>query len=95
MGRVRIPYKNVTDKEAAFLAVKENITPEAIAKYKVKADFYYDDKGKNITAKGKGFELFMDFGDTELEFDLKLSMLLKPLQKMVTESLEKQAKRIV
>lgn len=92
---MKIDYKKVSNADEAFAIVKENITPETIEKYKVKADVNYDESAKKIIAKGKGFELVMGFSDTNMNVDLDLSFLLKPLRSKILESLEKQLTRLV
>ena len=57
----KIHYSKTKDAASAFNLVKENITPETMAKYKVNADFNYDDKNNLISAKGSGFNLKMNF----------------------------------
>ena len=92
---IKVSYTNVEDKSAAYAAVKEYITPETLEKWKVKADVNYDDGGQKINAKGKGFELNINFLDTEAQAELKLSLLLKPLKGKIEEGLEKQLRRVV
>ena len=90
-----VSYSNVDNKDAAYSAVKEYITPETLEKWKVKADVNYDDGGQKIYAKGKGFELNINFLDTEARAELNLSMLLRPLKGKIEEGLEKQLRRVV
>ncbi len=92
---IKASYNKVEDKAAAYQAVKEFITPETLEKWKVKADVNYDDGNQEIHAKGKGFELNINFLDTEAQAELKLSMLLRPLKGKIEENLEKQLKRVV
>lgn len=88
-----IPYANVTNKDEAFGKAKEAITPEMLAKFQVKAEIEYGDY--QAKAKGKGFELTLDFTETSLDVKLDLSFLLKPLKSKVLEGLEKQIRKIV
>lgn len=90
-----VSYKNVDNKDAAYAAVKEYITPETLDKWKVKADVHYDDGGQKINAKGKGFELNINFLDTQAQAELNLSLLLRPLKGKIEEGLEKQLKKVV
>lgn len=92
---INVAYNNADNKEAAYAAVKEYITPETLEKWKVKADVNYDDGGQKVHAKGKGFELNINFLDTEVQAELKLSLLLKPLKGKIEEGLEKQLRRVV
>lgn len=91
----KINYSKVADASSAFALVKENITPDTMAKYKVKADFNYDEKNKVIHAKGSGFNLKMNFLADHAVIDLELSFLLKAFKQKIMESLEKQISRIV
>lgn len=95
MGDLNIQYSKVQDKDEAFQKVKAAITPETVERFKVKADFDYDDSSREIKAKGKGFELWMNFSENEAHVKLKLSMLLKPFHGKIMEGLEKQLKRVI
>lgn len=92
---IKVSYTNVDSKDAAYTAVKQYITPETLEKWKVKADVNYDDGNQKINAKGKGFELSINFLDTEAQAELNLSMLLRPLKGKIEEGLEKQLRRVV
>ena len=84
----------MTDSKTAYQAIVENITPEAIAAFGVNAELEYD-KNKKITAKGKGFQLDIDFLDDALELNLDLSFMLKPFQNKIMSSLEKKIGKYV
>lgn len=90
---MKIPYKNVSNKEEAFSAVKGAVTPELLAKWQVKADIVYGDY--TVNAKGKGFELKVDFFDEHCEVGVDLAFLLKPLKSKILEGVEKQFNRVV
>lgn len=92
---MKISYEKVTSKNEAYTAAKAAITPELIDRFKVKADVNYDDGNSIVSAKGKGFELKIQFFDTECEINLDLSFMLKPLRGKIEEGIEKQVKRIV
>lgn len=91
----KIPYSKTQNKDEAYGAVKTAITPETIEKFKVSADLDYQDANKKITAKGKGFDLTIDFMEDSLGLDLSLSFMLKPFKSKIIEGLEKQLTRIV
>lgn len=90
-----IPYQNVASKEEAYAKVKEAVTPEAIERFKVKADLEYKDTAHQILARGTGFELNIDFLDDKAEIKLTLSFVLRPLKKKILGSIEKQVTRLV
>ena len=90
---VKIPYKNVSNKDEAFNAVKGAVTPELLAKWQVKADITYGDY--KINAKGKGFDLKVDFYDDYCEVGVDLAFLLKPLKGKILEGVQKQFNRVV
>ena len=92
---MKISYEKVTTKDEAYTAAKGAITPELIERFKVKADINYDDANSVVNAKGKGFELTIKFFETECEFTLDLSFMLKPLRAKIEEGVMKQVKRIV
>lgn len=89
-----INYEKVTNKEEAYSAVKARITPELIAKWNVKADFTYNENA-SIVAKGKGFELTMNFDEATATVDLKLGILLKAFRGKVLESVDRQLRRAI
>ena len=90
---VKIPYKNVSNKEEAFSAVKGAVTPELLAKWQVKADVTYGDY--TVNAKGKGFELRVDFHEDHCEVAVDLAFLLKPLKGKILEGVQKQFNRVI
>ena len=90
---LKLNYSNVTTKEDAYNAVKAAVTPEMLEKWQVKADISYNDF--NVVAKGKGFELTIDFLDEYCEVKLTLSFLLKPLRKKIIAGIEKQFSRVI
>jgi len=88
-----VNYNHLNNKEEAYAAVKESVTPELLSKFQVKAELdYQEDK---IVAKGKGFKLIMSFEDNACTVKVELSFLLKPLKKKVLEGIEKQLIRVV
>ncbi|MBL7665703.1 MAG: polyhydroxyalkanoic acid system family protein [Bacteriovoracaceae bacterium] len=95
MMAIKIPYKTVKNSKEAFEAIKKNITVEEIEKYKVKAELKYDEDKKIIYASGSGFELVVKFLEKELELDLQLAFLLKPLKSKISDSLEHKFKKVV
>ena len=90
---VKIPYKNVSNKEEAFNAVKAAVTPELLAKWQVSADVTYGDY--TVNAKGKGFNLNVDFHDDYCEVSVDLGFLLKPFKGKILEGVQKQFNRVV
>lgn len=92
---MKISYKQAKDSDDAFKRVEKAITPEEIAKFKVQATVNADAKNQQIIAQGKGFTLEFRFSETELEIDLKLSLLLKAFKGTILETLEKKVKKVV
>lgn len=92
---LRLSYNKVDNQADAFRTVKKSITPAHMEKYKVKANFDYDESNHRITAKGKGFTLKVDFKDSAAELNLDLSFMLKPLKGQVLASLEKEFKSVL
>lgn len=92
---VKIDYKNMTSRDQAYDTVKDFITPELIAKFNVKADIDYNDAGKLVKAKGKGFDFSLDFADDHVLLALKLSILLRPLKGKILSALERQVKKVI
>lgn len=89
----RVDYHNLDNKEDAYLAVKEAVTPEMLAKFQVKASLEY--KKDLIVAKGKGFQLDMGFDDNGCWYKIDLSFLLKPLKGKIIAGIEKQLIKII
>ncbi len=90
---LEVGFNKTNNKEEAYEAVKNAITPELLEKFKVKADIAYN--MDNIQATGKGFTLDMNFMDEKVGLTVKLSLILKPLKGTILDSLEKQIKRVV
>lgn len=90
---LKLNYSNVTNKDEAYNAVKNAITPELLAKWKVKVDLEYN--SDNIVAKGKGFTLAVEFRDDHCAIKLDVSFMLKPLRGTILEGVEKQFRRVV
>ena len=90
-----VEYEKVGDVDEAWIAVKANITPELMARFKVKADITYKESSKEIVAKGKGFELSINLLDDKAIGKIKLSLLLRPLKSKIIQGIEKQLKRVV
>ncbi len=94
MMSVRVNYADDLKREHAYKKVKAQITPANMEKYKVKADFsYYENQ--NISAKGKGFDMDMDFYDDHVKIRLNLSFLLSPLKGRILDSIQGQVKRLI
>jgi hypothetical protein len=90
---LKVNYNNVANKDEAYEEALKQITPEYIAKWKIKADISYDkDKGE-IKAVGKGFKLGLSFSEDQCKVDLDLSFLLKPLRGTVLEAVESKLKK--
>lgn len=89
----KVSYKQVKNKDEAYQAALAQITPEYIEKWKINAEISYDEPGKKITAKGKGFTLCLSFDETQCLVDLDLSFLLKPLRGTIMEQVEKKLQK--
>ena len=90
-----IPYKKAKTSSDAYSSIKAAITPAYIEKFKVAAKINYDEKKKTITAEGTGFTLEIFFTDIEVQLNLKLSLLLRPIKGKVIETLEREIKKHV
>lgn len=92
---LELNYNNMSNKDEAYSAIKSKVNEEMISKFKVKAAVVADDENQKIIAKGKGFELTLDFLETKLVVDLDLSFLLKPLRSKINSELEKELGRVL
>jgi len=90
-----VDYNQTENKGEAFDKVQAKITPDYIAKFKVKADINYNKDAGNIEAIGKGFTLIMDFSDASVGVSLKLSFMLKPFKKTILSTIEEKIKTTV
>jgi hypothetical protein len=91
---LKIPYAKVSDAQSAYDLVKNHL-PGTLSHLKVSADINYDDTSKKISASGKGFTMKVDFSPSDVNINIDLSFLLKPLKGKIAETIEKQFKRIV
>lgn len=87
---IKIDYKQVTNRDEAFVKTKKIITPEYLEKFQVKVELVIDEVAKTIKAKGSGFTLDLNFHETYAEVDLDLSFLLKPLKSKIMEKIQGQ-----
>jgi hypothetical protein len=88
-----VPYQKVTTADEAYKTAVELITPEYIAKWKIKADISYNEGAKCLKATGKGFTLELNFTDSEAQVKCDLSLMLRPFKKTVLEKMEEKLKR--
>ncbi len=93
--RAEINYRVVKDPKSAFQLVKGYLTPQLMEKFKVEAQFDYDEYNNEIRASGKGFDLTMRFLETLVEVDLDVSFFLKAFQKTIMEKIEKMLRSIL
>lgn len=91
----KVPYSNVTTKDEAFDVACAQITQEYIAKFNVKADVSTDKVSGNITAKGKGFKLSLDFKDDGVELSSEFGLLLRAFKGKVLGTIERKLKKYV
>ena len=92
---LEVNYNKTSTKAEAYEAVKNRINEDMIKKFKVTAKVTHDDSVKNINAKGKGFELKLNFLDDKVVADLSLSLLLKPLRGKINSELEKELNKVI
>ena len=85
-----VAYTQSSNKDEAFENAKAQITEEYIAKFNVKADISYDKDAGTIKASGKGFDLSLQFTDSETQITAKMGMLLKPFKGKVIETIERK-----
>lgn len=90
---MKIPYSKVQSSEEAFSKVKELITPEYVKKFGIKSELTYDEAGKKIISKGKGFTLTVSFHEDACECDLDLSFMMKAFAGPVMKKIEAEVKQ--
>lgn len=89
---VKVKYEKCSNAGEAYAYAKSKITDDYIAKFQVQADINYDDAGNKMSAKGKGFELRLDFKPEYVEIDLNLSLMLKPFKGTIMSRIEGELK---
>jgi hypothetical protein len=92
---LKVNYNSAKDKNEAYEMVEKAVTPEYIAKWKIKAQLTYEPDKQIISAKGKGFKLTLDFKDSYLEVNLDVSFLLRPLGKRFLKSINEELEKVV
>lgn len=88
-----IAYNKATSMTEAFDLAKVEITPEYVAKFKVKSELSYDRDNGDMIATGKGFTLTLKFKESECDVSIKLSFLLKPLRGKILEAVERKLQK--
>ncbi len=91
---LKVNYNHTSNKTDAYSAAREQITPDYIAKWNMKADIAYNEPN-SITAEGKGFTLTLNFTDSAVEVSCKLSLMLKPFKGKVLDTVEYKLKKHV
>jgi hypothetical protein len=91
---LKVPYAHITNKQDGYEQAKKLI-PQVIEKFGVSADVKNDDSATTISAKGKGFDAFIAFTETEAQVRVDLGFLLKPFKNKILETIEKQIKKVV
>jgi len=89
---LNVTYQHTSNKEEAYNVACEQITPEYIAKWNMKADISYNEPN-SITAEGKGFTLTLNFTDSAVEVDCKLSFVLRAFKGKVLETVERKLQK--
>lgn len=90
-----VNYVQSKDKSDAFGRAKAKITPDYVAKFQVKADIDYNEAAGIMTAKGKGFTLTLNFGDSAVAVNLDVSLLLRPLKGKIVDKIKRELERNV
>lgn len=88
-------YSKEMSAEEAYNEVKRIINEDLLKKFSIKGKIDHNDSKQTIAVDGKGFGLNMQFSSGYLEYDLKLSLMLKPLKGKVVEGLEAQLKKVL
>jgi hypothetical protein len=92
---LQVPYKQAKSKDEAYKIACEQITPDYVAKFNVKAEIAYDESRGLIKAVGKGFTLELSFKETQADVSLELSFLLKAFKKTILETIERKLNKHV
>ena len=90
-----VDYQSASPKDNAYDIAVNQITPEYVDQFGVKAEISYDRDQGLISATGKGFTLNLWFSDKACDVELKLSMMLKPLKGKILDKVERKLKKHV
>lgn len=90
-----VNYTQAKDKADAFARAKAKITPEYVAKFQVKADIDYNEAAGVMTAKGKGFTLTLNFGQSSVDVGLDVSLLLRAFKGKIVDKIKRELERNV
>jgi hypothetical protein len=91
---LKVSYNHTSNKDEAYKAACEQITPDYIEKWNMKADIKYTEPD-SIVAEGKGFTLALNFTDSAVEVTCTLSLMLRPFKGKVLDTVENKLKKHV
>jgi hypothetical protein len=89
------PYSKAKNQQEAYNTGKTYITPELLAKYKIKAKVTHSDENYTICGDGKGFKLDLRFNENEVDINLKLSFFLKGFSSTIMGIIEKEVGKTI
>jgi hypothetical protein len=78
---MKVPYKKCKNEHEAFKKAQNVVTKEYLGRWNVDAEVKISKHNGTISAKGKGFDLSINFFSQHCEAKLDLAFLLRPFQK--------------
>ncbi len=90
-----LPYKKQKTADKAYTKVQSTFTPESLQEFKITGTIKANDAKKILTAKGSNFTLTLSFLEDELQGELELGLLLRPLKSTILATIEKKLKAIL
>ena len=89
-------FQKSKDKNQAYHAVKGQITPFYLDKWKFKVDrLDYNEETCKIYAEGKKFRLSFFFSDTSVEVELDVSLIYRPFKASVLSKIESELRKVI
>lgn len=93
--KFKVSYHKAKGPKEAFTLVKKQLTPSYLEKMNVKADIKEHAKENKLVAKGKGFQLTLNFEETYCSVDLDISFLLIALKGKITTGIQKELEQTI
>ena len=92
---INVEYKQSKNQKIAFNKAKKRLSPNLFKQYKIEVDLSFDDENFQILGTGKGFDVSCYFYNDHLQFDVNLSLLLRPLKGKIESSILKELEKNV
>ena len=89
-----ITYKKCTSRAEALKNLKGTMLKEMLKTFQVKADIT-DNGVDEMKVKGKGFNVVVNFNESDLHVSCKLSLFLRPFKGKIEHILKKEILKFI